>query len=723
MHRLPAEIVDKILGFALPLVADAADVPDSTAFMMRRTELAQVSPIWRVRIYSIPWMWSIVWWYRFVPINVVLFCLAQTKARRFTLIVDSRLANSVPIRGRGRARVVCPALPTFLSSLTIVLPIYFVRVRQLRLHCDTNVHSAAITSLLLALDGQSIAALDLAINRGENRQDIDYGPNNWRAVTKVKATGVPLGWGGSAMYSGVETLYLTQPFGYRDSYRVPLSRLERLLRCAHSLVLLEIFELRLSSSAHYSIGGLTLPRITHFHFAYDGPVSEYRSLLSNLHLPALRYLRLHLRDDLKQEVVDVCGFLSTVDHLELGIYGGSASAIKTLCKRLSALVTLDLRSCRPEIWSAILLMLERREIRWPCLQSLWLSPTPADSDTKQVLNALVVGGANAPVLLAGPVLRRSFVHFEWSIVNGVHPPFESSLSCSFHAGVGGYWQSNGTALWPYPSLLHHILRRYKKSPGTFQSFNLATFQTSNSVASRDTQGEALSPIGSPFVQYLVELVKRSVIRKSSTPTMPHVLAGLVSSDVTLPPSRPDSAGRVVRVYSDKGGQPYHVLVVGQLLHSEHLDEATRVIVLGPPQESAALIRDIFFDQYKLLDHLLASHVDSDPKCIISQQIWCTRPPSAPVIFVRVTDETCYNVRDFSKDDSDNPFASSVTDIPITASGATLAPLENGALLCCAVDMFTADLPISPTAPSAHSIYTKTYALNASDVVRMIRRVG
>ncbi|KAJ7724231.1 hypothetical protein B0H16DRAFT_1736833 [Mycena metata] len=205
--------------------------------------------------------------------------------------------------------------------------------------------------------------------------------------------------------------------------------------------------------------------------------------------------------------------------------------------------------------------------------------------------------------------------------------------------------------------------------------------------------------------------------------MPHVLASLESTDITLTSGDTDDEGRVVRIYTDKEGEPLQALVLGELLHTERLDHATRVLVLGPPPETAPLIRDMFYDQHKLLSHLQSSGDGNSTKLIIGQQIWCTTPPSPAVIFVRITARTGFEIRDFSGDDSANPFTSAASDIPAAVPGTTLTALDQGALLFCAADMFEADLPVTLNASSSHSIYTKTRALNASDVVRMIRRVA
>ncbi|KAJ7033477.1 hypothetical protein C8F04DRAFT_1260987 [Mycena alexandri] len=188
--------------------------------------------------------------------------------------------------------------------------------------------------------------------------------------------------------------------------------------------------------------------------------------------------------------------------------------------------------------------------------------------------------------------------------------------------------------------------------------------------------------------------------------MPHVLAGLQSTEITLMSGKPDSEGREVGVYTNSNGQPYQALVLGELVHTEELDDATRIIVLGPSPESAPITREMFFDQHKLLNDLLLSRVGDDRKARRSALLV---PPGLirlrPMIFVRVSDQTCYGIRDFSNDESGHPFASSATDIPYAVPGEALDPLEKGALVFCAVDMFAADLPITQGTASPHSVYT------------------
>ncbi|KAJ7027989.1 hypothetical protein C8F04DRAFT_1266382 [Mycena alexandri] len=415
-NRLPPEVADGIFREALHTPSDLTNLPDATSFIIRRTQCAQVCRAWWVRIVNMPWIWNVVWFYRFMPLDVLLFCLRQTKARPFGLIVDSTRYNFVPIRGmHGRARVTCTELSTFELNLISVLSPHFIRVHQLRLRCESYASWTAISSLLLSLDGQNIHCVHVVISNCERNDDTIHTPNNWRCITKLKSTGVPLRWGGSDMYRTVTTLAISQPFGYH----IPTSQVLDLLRDAPSLIVLEIAGIEfIAADGHTPT--VTLPFLTHFHFVYRGIVPACISLLAHLQLPSLQRLRWNVNcGDLTENVAAACLFFRPVRHLELAMENGSVGALTTLGRELRSLVHLDLRECEPDAWESILAMLQHGALRWPYLQTLCVGLSPSEADARLILDALTVGGATNPVLIHGPVSYLPLTHGEWKEVNGV----------------------------------------------------------------------------------------------------------------------------------------------------------------------------------------------------------------------------------------------------------------------------------------------------------------
>ncbi|KAJ7651583.1 hypothetical protein DFH06DRAFT_1331534 [Mycena polygramma] len=206
--------------------------------------------------------------------------------------------------------------------------------------------------------------------------------------------------------------------------------------------------------------------------------------------------------------------------------------------------------------------------------------------------------------------------------------------------------------------------------------------------------------------------------------MSDILASLDVADIKISVQKHDSEGRVLAMYVDPANKPRHVLLLGVLLATSDLDDGLRVLVLGPPGPDCPITRAMFKDQHTKLDLLMGRDVNDATRLLLNRQVWCQGAPDsyAGAIYVRVSEHTTTDVNDFgaetlAQETSATPFSSFAPEVPIV--DRVPQPLDIGALLICAVDMFRADIPIRERG-LGQTIYDRAYGLNAAAVVRFVR---
>ncbi|KAJ6489213.1 hypothetical protein C8R47DRAFT_1071582 [Mycena vitilis] len=194
--------------------------------------------------------------------------------------------------------------------------------------------------------------------------------------------------------------------------------------------------------------------------------------------------------------------------------------------------------------------------------------------------------------------------------------------------------------------------------------------------------------------------------------MSTILASLAPGDVSPALEQVVEGGRFLLNYVGTDNVPLHVLIVGRLLHVSVLDDGLDLLTLVAPAPEFPITRQMFMDQHAPLRDLMAAGEADFSRPVVSTQVWCQGQPASPHMHVYVRD-----VSDLAA--APGNFDSFQSEVPfVSGSVRVYVP---GAMLACSADMFRVDMPVLDEAGITQEVFTRAYGLNASSVVRFVRR--
>ncbi|KAJ6501524.1 hypothetical protein C8R47DRAFT_1211098 [Mycena vitilis] len=192
--------------------------------------------------------------------------------------------------------------------------------------------------------------------------------------------------------------------------------------------------------------------------------------------------------------------------------------------------------------------------------------------------------------------------------------------------------------------------------------------------------------------------------------MSDILASIDIADVRLDTLKEDAHHRFLASYVDFKGTPRHFLLLGIIVKITELHEDLRLLILGSPPETAPTIREMFRDQHKKLDLLMARDSNNISLHLANRQAWCQgdSTSSTGFIYVRMSQFTTTDLSDLSSDVEVRPFASFAPEVPLSPDNVPV--LDIGALVICVVDMFRADLPLQSMDGSFQGLHERVRAV-------------
>ncbi|KAJ7165234.1 hypothetical protein C8R46DRAFT_1220358 [Mycena filopes] len=405
-NRFPPELVDEILSMYLDKPIDLMDYLSVMSFIFRRMNAYMVCRAWKFRVESMSRMWSVVWIYRYLPVDFVTYCLRQTNARPFSLFIDSGPWN--PLNAASPRMTVA----AFGHMLSLTLPSHFPRVEHLRLKCMDWVDWDEVAPIVFTLDGTSIRILHACIVDLQCGAFLDTAVELWTGVQKLEPSCVfP---SGIHIFQNLTALCITRLWHFDlhitdvlDTLRATLSL--RMLELCYSEYWMDAMDAR----------PVTLPHLTHFQLIYAGYEDSPIPLLTRLVMPALHTFRLQtLCGHLSPELAAACPFSPALRDVQVATRASAAPMLLPLWGLLRDVVTLDISGSSPHVWASLRPVFSNYAVHWAGFRSLRLTWASADDGAEDILVLLEGMGVSNPTVVFGPSSDSRKEYSKWRRVNG-----------------------------------------------------------------------------------------------------------------------------------------------------------------------------------------------------------------------------------------------------------------------------------------------------------------